>query len=357
MRHHTRRRLTAAFAAAAASVVLAGCGGGGLGGDDDSSGSGGNNNASGDDPCAALEGETVTFVVPYNPGGGFDTFVRLLQPHLEDQLDGVKINVENKPGGGGLIGANEVYQSNPDDLTIGLINYPGAVFAELTEQEGATFDNTKWTILGRLGALPPLVYTGPDSEYTDFESIQDSDKPVKFGVGGVGSDAYYVAVALSNVFDFPNEIIGGYPGSSEADAALLVGEVDASINSGGAGVQMVEGSGANPIVVISNEPNEDLPDTPVIGDFADGDNEEVLSALASMYDLERIVVGPPDMDEGTTQCLSDAIFAAASEPGYAEDMEKAEYPINPLNRDDTVELADKVGEQVDALRDVVQTQG
>ena len=63
MRHHTRRRLTATFAAAAASVVLAGCGGGGLGGDDDNSGGGGNN-ASGDDPCAALDGETVTFVVP-----------------------------------------------------------------------------------------------------------------------------------------------------------------------------------------------------------------------------------------------------------------------------------------------------
>jgi tripartite-type tricarboxylate transporter receptor subunit TctC len=356
MRHLIRRRVTAAFAAAAAGVVLTACGGGGLGGDDENSG-GGDNAASGDEPCAALEGETVTFVVPYNPGGGFDTFVRLLQPYLEEELPDTTIVVENKPGGGGLIGANEVFQSSPDDFTVGLINYPGAVFAELTEQEGATFDNTEWTVLGRLGALPPLVYTGPDSEYTDFESIMDAGEPVKFGVGGVGSDAYYVAVALSNVFEFPNEIIGGYPGSDEADAALLVGEVDASINSGGAGVQIVEGSGANPIVVISSEPNEDLPDTPIIGEFADGDSEEVLSALAAMYDLERVVVGPPGMDEGVTTCLSDAIFAAASESGYAEEMEAAEYPVNPLSREDTVELAEQVGESVDALRDVVQTQG
>ena len=351
MRHHIRRRALTGVAVAAASVVLAACGGSGGLGDEKS---GGGNNAAGGDPCGALEGEKVTFVVPYNPGGGFDTFVRLLQPHLEKQLPDTTITVSNKPGGGGLIGANEVYQSDPKDLTIGLINYPGAVFAELTGQEGASFDNTKWTILGRLGALPPLVYTGPKSEYKDFDSIRESKDSVKFGVGGVGSDAYYVAVARSKIFKFPNEIIGGYPGSSEADAALLVGEVDASINSGGAGVQMVEGSKANPIVVVSNEPLKDLPDTPVIGDFADADNEEVLSALASMYDLERVVVAPPGMDDGTADCLADAINAAANEPGYAEEMEKAEYPINPLSRDETVALAEKVGESVDALRDLLK---
>jgi tripartite-type tricarboxylate transporter receptor subunit TctC len=354
MRHHTRRRLAATFAAATASVVLAGCGGGGgLGGDDDSSGGGGNN-ASGDEPCAALDGETVTFVVPYNPGGGFDTFARLLEPHLEDQLDGVKVTVENKPGGGGLIGANEVYQSNPDDLTIGLINYPGALFAELTETEGATFDNSKWTVLGRLAALPPLVYTGPDSDITDFDAMINAKEPVVFGIGGVGSDAYYAAVALSEVYGFPTDIVGGYPGSGEADAALLVGEVDASINSGAQALVTIDQSGAQPLVVLSNEPLPEKPDVPVITDF-DSDQPEVISALASVYDLERIVVGPPGMDEGTANCLADAIYAAATETSYEDEMEEAGSPAAPLPRDETVELLEQVSGSVDALKDVLQS--
>jgi tripartite-type tricarboxylate transporter receptor subunit TctC len=350
----THRRAVTGLAAAAASVLLAACGGGGGLGEEEEPAAAGSE-AEGD-PCAALEGETVTFVVPYNPGGGFDTFVRLLEPYLAEELGDVQVNVENQPGGGGLVGANAVFQSNPDDLTIGLINYPGAVFAELTEQEGATFDNTEWTILGRLGALPPLVYTGPDSEYTDFESMVGASEPVRFGIGGVGSDAYYAAVALAKAFEFPNEIIGGYPGSSEADAALLVGEVDASINSGGAGVQMVEGSDANPIVVLSNEPLEGLPDVPLIGEFAEGDQAEPLAALASVYDVERVVVGPPGMDEGTTQCLADAIYAAASTDGYAEEMEAAEYPVNPLPREETVELTEQVAESADSLGELVQKQ-
>lgn len=305
------------------------------------------------DACATLEGETVTMVVPYNPGGGFDTFVRTLEPHLEEQLDGVQVNVENRPGGGGLVGANSVFQSSPDDLTIGLVNYPGAVFAEITEQEGATFDNSQWTVLARLAALPPLVYTGADSGLTDFESILDATEPVTFGIGGVGSDAYYVAVVLSEVFGFPNEIIGGYPGSSEADAALIVGEVDASINSGAVAVQTVQNSGANPVVAISTEPLGDLPDVPLITDF-DSDQPEVISALASMSDLERILVGPPGMDEGVAQCLADAIYAAATETTYGEEMAASGSPADPLPREETVQLLEEVSGSLGALRELLQ---
>ena len=354
MRHQMKRRAVAGAAAAAASVLLAACGGGGgLGEEEPAEGS---DAASGGDPCAALEGEDITFVVPYDPGGGFDVFVRTLEPFLEEELGDVEVNVENQPGGGGLVGANAVFQSDPGDLTIGLINYPGAVFAELTEQEGATFDNTQWTILGRLGALPPLVYTGPDSQYTDFESLLGASEPVRFGIGGVGSDAYYAAVALAQAFDFPNEIIGGYPGSGEADAALLVGEVDASINSSSSALEVVEGSGANPIVVLSSEPLEELPDVPVIGDFAEGEQAEPLQALAAAYDVERVVVGPPEMDEGTTQCLGDAIYAAATSDGYAEEMEAQERPIAPLSREETAELTQQVADSADALRELVQEQ-
>jgi tripartite-type tricarboxylate transporter receptor subunit TctC len=353
--HQTRRRaVTGLAAAAAASMVLAACGsdGGGLG-EDAAPTDGGD--AAAEEPCAALEGETVTFVVPYNPGGGFDTFVRLLEPHLEEQLEGVQVNVENKPGGGGLIGANEVFQSNPDDFTIGLINYPGAVFAEIAEQEGATFDNSEWTVLGRLAALPPLVYTGPASGITDFDALLNAEEPVVFGIGGVGSDAYYVAVVLSEVYGFPNKIVGGYPGSGEADAALLVGEVDASINSGAQAGQTLTQPGVNGVVAISTEPLSDFPDVPVITEF-DSDRPEVISALASISDLERIVVGPPGMDEATASCLGDAIYAAATETSYEQEMEEAGSPAAPLPRDETADLLEQVTGSLGALREVLAEQ-
>lgn len=356
--HRQGRRVVSGAVTAVASLALVACGPSGQGEDPgaapEDDGSAAPQETA--DPAAELEGERMTIVVPYDPGGGFDTFVRLLEPYLEEELNDVEVEVENQPGGGGLIGANAVFQAQPDGQTIGLVNYPGAVFAELTETEGATFDNDEWTHLGRLGALPPLVYSGPDSQYATFEDVLEAEEEVVFGLGGVGSDAYYAAVVLGEVFGFPHKIVGGYPGSGEADAALLVGEIDLSINSGGAGVQMVEGSGAQPLVMISNEPMPELPDVPLIGEFAPAEGEDMLTALASMYDLERIMVGPPGMDEALADYIAEAIHTAASNSEYATEMEAAGYPVNPLPRGETVKLAERTSSAVDQLGELLQGQ-
>src|SRR5690606_36605885 len=110
-------------------------------------------------------------------------------------------------------------------------------------------------------------------------AMLNATEPVSFGIGGVGSDAYYAAVVLSEVFGFPTDIIGGYPGSSEADAAMIVGEVDASINSGAVAINTIENSGAHAVLAISTKPLPELPDVTLIGDF-DSDAPDVLAALA-----------------------------------------------------------------------------
>jgi len=44
--------------------------------------------------CTDLEGSTITFVVPYDAGGGYDTYARLIAPALEEQI-GATVVVEN----------------------------------------------------------------------------------------------------------------------------------------------------------------------------------------------------------------------------------------------------------------------
>jgi tripartite-type tricarboxylate transporter receptor subunit TctC len=352
MRKHLQRRVLTGLAAATASVVLAACGGGGLG-DDDS----GADNGGGEDPGAFFEGKTLTIVVPYNPGGGFDSFARLLEPYLEEELDGTEVNVENRPGGGGLIGANEVFQADPDGLTIGIINYPGAVFAEQTGADGVEFTNSDWTFLARLGAINPIVYTGEDSGYPDFQSMIDAEEPITFGIGGVGSDAYYATLVMSKVLDFPAEIIAGYPGGGEADAALLVGEVDASVGSADATLSRIGNTGTHVNALIGTQPNPDIPDVPLITEFGDADQQEILTGLASIYDLERTLVAPPGMDEDRAQFLADAIYAAATSGGYEEDMAAAELTASPLERSEVLSRVEQVNASIDKLTPYLQDEG
>ncbi|HMA81775.1 MAG TPA: hypothetical protein VKR81_12835, partial [Candidatus Binatia bacterium] len=57
-----------------------------------------------------FEGQTITIVVGYKPGGGYDQYARLLAKHLPKYIPGSPtIIVQNMPGGGSVIAANYVY--------------------------------------------------------------------------------------------------------------------------------------------------------------------------------------------------------------------------------------------------------
>src|SRR5918998_3541284 len=95
-----------ALSALVAVGVLAGC-----------SGAGGAQ-AAGDalPACSSLDGETVSLVVPYEPGGGYDSYVRLLAPYLEERT-GTTIAVQNQPGAGGLLALNNLHTEKADGTT------------------------------------------------------------------------------------------------------------------------------------------------------------------------------------------------------------------------------------------------
>src|SRR3954467_4242870 len=61
--------------------------------------------------------KSVRFVSPYAPGGGTDTMARVLAQKLGEAL-GRQVYVENRPGGGGIIGTELVAKSPPDGYTI-----------------------------------------------------------------------------------------------------------------------------------------------------------------------------------------------------------------------------------------------
>ena len=65
-----------------------------------------------------FSGERITIVVPFNEGGGTDSYTRYLQPYFEKYLPGnPKINVLNKSGAGGILGGNYFEQKAKKDGT------------------------------------------------------------------------------------------------------------------------------------------------------------------------------------------------------------------------------------------------
>ena len=75
-------------------------------------------------------GKTITLLAGSSPGGGTDQTVRLIARHMERYIPGKPtVLVVNKPGAGGMIAVNELYNlRKPDGLTMSNVN-TGAIFA------------------------------------------------------------------------------------------------------------------------------------------------------------------------------------------------------------------------------------
>src|SRR5680860_1431098 len=89
--------------------------------------------------CSELESETITFAVPYDAGGGYDTYARLMAPYLEEEI-GATVVVENQPGAGGLLAINSLLTAPADGTTIAIMNAVGSGGAVIADAEGVQFE-------------------------------------------------------------------------------------------------------------------------------------------------------------------------------------------------------------------------
>jgi tripartite-type tricarboxylate transporter receptor subunit TctC len=69
-----------------------------------------------------FRGKTVNYIVATAPGGGYDFHGRLLAEYMQRHLAGSTFVVKNMPGAGHILGANYIYASKADGLTIGTFN-------------------------------------------------------------------------------------------------------------------------------------------------------------------------------------------------------------------------------------------
>jgi tripartite-type tricarboxylate transporter receptor subunit TctC len=173
---------------------------------------------------AFYRGKTVTITVGSAPGGGYDTYARLVGRHLGRHIPGnPTIVVQNIPGAGSNKAASYVALQSPRDGTaIGAIQ-SGAVLQPLISDQPIPHDPSKFVMLGSANSSVYFCVVRSDAPVKTFQ--ETFDKEVIIGTSGEGATLREFPILLVNVLGVKLRLIGGYAGSREIMVAMERGEV------------------------------------------------------------------------------------------------------------------------------------
>jgi tripartite-type tricarboxylate transporter receptor subunit TctC len=184
----------------------------------------------------------IKLVVPFPPGGGVDLVARLVGQGLSEEL-GQAVVIENKPGGGTLIGTDYVAKSAPDGYTLVLASFAHAVNPSL--QAKMPYDTAKdFQPIGLIGRSYNILVTSPKSKLKTVGDIirTSKEKPgsLTYASQGVGTSAHLAGELFKN--------LGGvdivhvpYRGVAQALQDVLSGDVDMMWPTSAAATALING--------------------------------------------------------------------------------------------------------------------
>ncbi|WP_447895310.1 tripartite tricarboxylate transporter substrate binding protein [Vreelandella sp. GE22] len=271
--------------------------------------------------------KNISMIVPFSAGGGNDTFVRALQPLVEEQLDATLV-IRNIAGGGGAVGMSRAVASPADGYT--LLAASNAMLT-LEAMGNVAFTHDDFDFIAKIVEEPYLIAVSSESPYQDIESLAEAaaSESIRVGSSGVGSSAYITANAIANRTEANFNLIP-YPGGSEAISAAMGGHVEAVVLGGAELRSALESGRLNALATTYAERSDNLPDVPTFQE--------------SGYDLTltvwRGIVGPKGLPEEVKEQWVAAIQQIVEDGSY-------EQTANNLG----TELAPLYGDELDAFID------
>jgi tripartite-type tricarboxylate transporter receptor subunit TctC len=309
-------------------------------------------------PQAALaqyEGKTVTIVVGFKTGGGYDRTARILARHLPKYLPGKpSVIVQNMPGANSIIAANHVYSvAKPDGLTIGTFNR-NLVLAQLTNVSGVKFDMTKFAWIGSAASESTVLAIRSDLPYKSFEELRKGGKTVVIGATGPGANTYDFPLLLKELLGANLKIVSGYSSSSDIMLALERKEVDARAGSYSSLQSFVERGVVRPIIrARAVEPG--IEKLPVDESLAPNPKAKAIMALRSAPEVVgRPFVMTPGTPEPLLKIMREAFAKAIKDPELVAESKKANMDLEYMLADEALKI---IREVLSQPKDVVDEFG
>jgi tripartite-type tricarboxylate transporter receptor subunit TctC len=290
-------------------------------------------------------GKTVRIVVGLAPGGGFDTYARLLARHLGRHIPGnPAIIVENMTGAGGLIAANHLYRvAKPDGLT--LVHVPGTLLlGQVLGQPGIEFDARKFEYIGATVKEEVVCSMTRASGIASVEQWMAAKVPIKIGAVAPGAPTDNSPRILKAALGLPIQVVTGYKGTAEIRLAAESGEVAGACwaweSMRATWRRALEAGEAIPVIQVTAKPLADLPKVPLAISLAKTDEARrfIQVGIQDGSAYSRPFLASPGTPKERVQILRKAFVAALADPALRAEADKAQLTLDPVSGEELERL-------------------
>jgi tripartite-type tricarboxylate transporter receptor subunit TctC len=312
-------------------------------------------------------GKTVTLVVGYGPGGGYDVYARLVGRYLGRHIPGrPNVVVQNMPGAGSLRAVNWLANLAPKDGTaIAHFARNMPLLGLLGTNANAQFDPRKFTWLGSSSSFANDAYiliVRTDSPVkTIDEARRTGGEPLVLGGTAEGATGNDVPIILRDTIGLNVKQVVGYPDSGALFLAMERGEVhgrttDLSSVRAIKPEWLKPNSGFHVLVQFARETRHpDFPNVPTARELARNDEARLLIELTELpYKLSRPFAAPPGVPPSRARALQQAFTATHRDPKFLANAAKMRVDISPVTADGVMQALKRIEsappQQLDYLR-------
>ena len=317
------------------------------------------------DPAEFYRGKTVTVLVGYTPGGGYDVYARTLAAHIGRYIPGnPSVIVVNKDGAGSLLAANSLFSTEPKDGTVFGTFGRGLPYNELVGQPEATFKSTQFNWIGSMNDEVSICVVRADSPIKKFEDLLTT--PVKIGATGPDDDTGFFPRFLNGALGTKFQLVLGYPGGNDVNLAMERGEVQGRCGFSWSSLvstkpQWITDKFITILVQMSLNKHPEIPATvPLVMEYAKTDEiRQMFEIIFSRQTMGRPFAAPPGVPVERVAALRDAFAKTMVDAQFKADVAKAKLELNWKGGDDIQKIVAKIfttpQAQRDRLKQIVNT--
>lgn len=301
------------------------------------------------DPVADFyRGKTVTLVVGFDAGGGYDTAARILIRHLPRHIPGnPNVIVSNMSGAGSMVALNYIYNAAPKDgLAMGMFSAT-IVLEPMLGNKKAQFDGTKFGYVGNIHTDINSCGVWKHTGIRTFDELLKSKKTVVFGALSPENVTARYPVFLRKVFNAPIKVVNGYKGTNAINLAMQKGEADATCGMYestllGPFRQYIDSGDLKTIFQTAFEEKvKTFGDAASIGELIAGKGEELRQISELVFrptEVTRPIVAPPGIPPARLAALQAAFNATMKDPEMIADGKRISVDFKPMTGERVAEI-------------------